>query len=223
MRPDRFHGIVALSVPMMARSPAAPTTMFPQTKDTLFYTLYFQEPGVAEAEFNKNPKETLRKILYAASGEAGPRRQGDNTPNPFGFVSRRDGLLADLPEPRSLPGWLTGNDLDHYAAAFAASGFRSALNYYRNLDHNWELQASLAGAKVNVPAMFITGERDQGRQIPGMVDIVKAMPALVPRLQKPIVIEGAGHWLAQERPKEVNDAIIQFAKIATKAEHRRLQ
>jgi len=212
MRPDRFRGIVALSVPMMAAPPVAPTQLFPQTADALSYTLYFQQPGVAEAEFEKSPKNTLRKILFTASGEAGPRKQGDNTPNPFGLVSRRDGLLAALPEPRTLPRWLTESDLDHYAAAFAVSGFRGGLNYYRNLDRNWELQASLLGTKVNVPALFIAGERDPGMQMPGMSDIIQAMPALVPRLDEPIIIEGAGHWLPQERPDEVSDAIIKFAR-----------
>ena len=216
MRPDRFRGIVALSVPMMARSPAPPTSMFPQTKDSLVYTLYFQQPGVAEAEFDNDPRNTLRKILCAASGEASPRHPGDDTPNPFGFVSRRDGLLAGLPEPRSLPGWLTENDLDQYAAAFAASGFRGGLEYYRNLDRNWELQASLSGTKVDVPAMFMAGERDPGMQMPGMADILKAMPSLVPLLQKPRIIEGAGHWLPQERPNEVSGAIIEFARAAMK-------
>ena len=51
MRPDRFRGIVALGVPMMDRPAAAPTSLFPQNDDALFYTLYFQQPGVAEAEF----------------------------------------------------------------------------------------------------------------------------------------------------------------------------
>lgn len=211
MRPDRFRGLVALGVPMMGRSPAAPTTMFPRHENSLFYTLYFQQPGVAETEFEKNPKDMLRKILFAASGEAGPRKPGDSTPNPFGMVSQREGLLAGLPEPRTLPRWLSESDLDHYAAAFAASGFRGGLNYYRNLDRNWELQSPLAGAKVNVPALFLAGERDPGLQMPGMTDIVNAMPRLVPQLDEPIFIEGAGHWLPQERPEQVSRAILEFA------------
>lgn len=134
MRPDRFRGVVALGVPMMPAPPVASTRIFPQNDDALFYTLYFQQPGVAEAEFEKNPRDTLRKILFAASGDAGPRKEGGSTPNPFGMVSRRDGLLAPLPEPRTRPDWLTENDLDHCATAFTVSGFRGGLNYYRNLD-----------------------------------------------------------------------------------------
>jgi pimeloyl-ACP methyl ester carboxylesterase len=212
MQPDRFRGVVALSVPMMRQSPAPPTRIFPQSDEALLYALYFQEPGIAEAEFEKDTRRTLRKILFAASGEAGPRNAGDGTPNPFGMVSRRDGLLSPLPEPRKMPAWLTEADLDVYVTAFMNSGFRGGLNYYRNLDRNWELQASLAGTKVEVPALFIVGERDTGLSIPGMHEIIKAMPMLVPKIGEPIVVPGGGHWLPQERPDQVSAAIVNFAR-----------
>lgn len=110
MRPDRFRGVIAMSVPMMAQPPVPPTRIFPQTEDAQLYTLYFQEPGVAEAELERDIRQTLRKILFAASGDAGARKAGDQTPNPFGMVSRQHGLLAPLPD--SMPDWLTAADLD---------------------------------------------------------------------------------------------------------------
>ena len=212
IRPDRFRGVVAISVPMMAQPPIPPTRIFPQTAEAQLYTLYFQEPGVAEAELERDIRQTLRKILFAASGNAGPRQTGDQTPNPFGMVSRRDGLLAALPDPPQMPDWLTAADLDVYAQAFAHSGFRGGLNYYRNLDRNWQLQAALAGVMVDVPALFMIGERDTGLGIPGMLDIIDAMPALVPQLLGKVVVPGSGHWLPQERPDLVSDAIIDFAR-----------
>ncbi|RYG61909.1 alpha/beta hydrolase, partial [bacterium] len=93
MRPDRFHAVAAFGVPMMGQPPVPPTQIFPQTEDALFYTLYFQAPGVAEAEFERDVRLTLRKLLFAASGDAGPREEAA-TPNPFSMVSRREGLLA---------------------------------------------------------------------------------------------------------------------------------
>src|ERR1700681_4140041 len=69
LRPDRFRGIVSLSVPFRPRSKARPTSVMPQTADAQFYQLYFQEPGVAEAEFEKDPRLTLRAMLYGGSGE----------------------------------------------------------------------------------------------------------------------------------------------------------
>ncbi|ONF97121.1 alpha/beta fold hydrolase [Sphingomonas jeddahensis] len=211
MRPDRFRGVVALSVPIMGRPPVPPTRIFPRSDDAELYTLYFQEPGVAEAELERDTRRTLRKLLFAASGDAGPRQPGDATPNPFGMVSRDDGLLAPLPDPKELPAWLSEADLDVYADAFTRAGFRGGLNYYRNLDRNWQLQAALAGIKVELPALFIAGERDTGLQIPGMSEIIKAVPTLAPRIRAPLIIEGAGHWVAQERPDSVSAAIIEFA------------
>jgi pimeloyl-ACP methyl ester carboxylesterase len=212
MRPDRFTGVVALSVPVMDRPPVPPTRIFPQTEDAQFYTLYFQEPGIAEAELEKDIRRTLRMLLFAASGDAGPRQPGDTTPNSFGMISRRDGLLGPLPDPKELPAWLSEDDLDVYVEAFTKSGFRGGLNYYRNLDRNWQLQASLSGVKVEVPALFIVGERDTGKQMPGMAEIIKGMPALAPRVQELIVINGGGHWLPQEYPDQVNAAIVAFAR-----------
>ncbi len=62
------------------------------------------------------------------------------------------------------------------------------------------------------PALFMIGERDTGLGIPGMLDIIDAMPALVPQLLGKVVVPGSGHWLPQERPDLVSDAIIDFAR-----------
>lgn len=210
LRPDRFRAVVALSVPMMGQPPVAPTSIFPQTEEALHYTLYFQPPGLAEAEFEPQVRQTLRKLLFAASGEAGPRQPGDGTPNPFGMVSRQQGLLAPLPDPTTLPGWLTEADLDTYTAAFSASGFAGGLNYYRNLDRNRELLAPFQGLLVQVPALFLIGQRDVGLSIPGMREIITAMPGLVPQLRPVIEVPDAGHWLQQERPEKVNAALVAF-------------
>lgn len=212
LRPDRFRAVVASSVPMMARSPLPPGKIFPATEDALFYTLYFQEPGVAEGELERDVRASLRRILFAASGDAGPRREGDGTPNPFSMVSRRGGLLAPLPDPDALPPWLTEADLDVFTEAFAASGFRGALSWYRNLDRNWELQAALDGLKVTVPALYVTGERDVGLSIPGMRQIVAGMPALVPNLRGTVTIPGGGHWIQQEKPEEYNASLLSFLR-----------
>lgn len=211
MRPDRVSGVVSFGVPMMTRSPVAPTQIFPRTKNALFYTLYFQEPGVAERELERDVRATLRKIYHAASGEAGARRPGDATPNPFGMVEPEHGMLRDLPEPERLPEWLSKDDFESYAASFARSGFRGGLNYYRNLDRNWQLQSSLEGMQVKVPALFGIGSRDVGLAIPGMDQIIADMHKLVPRLRRPVVLDAAGHWIQQERGDIVNELILSFA------------
>ncbi|WP_347516081.1 alpha/beta hydrolase [Mesorhizobium sp. CAU 1741] len=127
------------------------------------------------------------------------------------MVSRRNGLLAPIPDPEKLPVWLFEADLDIDENAFTKTGFR-CLNYYRNLDRNWQLQASLSGVKVEVPALFIAGQRDIGLQMPGMTEIIEAMPSVAPRVQEPIVISGGGHSLPQECPDQVSAAIVAFAR-----------
>ncbi len=210
MRPDRFRAVVALSVPMMGQPPVPPSRIFPQDDRNLFYTLYFQDPNGAEAEFGRDVALTLRKLIFAASGEAGFRLPGDSTPNPFGMVSRSTGLLKNLPEPAALPDWLPALDFDRLVQDFEASGFRGGLNYYRNLDRNWELQHAVAGLPITIPALFMIGERDTGLSIPGMNQIIAEMPTLVPDLRGSHVIPEAGHWHQQERPNEVSGAILRF-------------
>lgn len=210
MRPDRFRAVVALSVPMMGQPPVPPSRIFPQDDKYLFYTLYFQDPAGAEVEFGQNIALTLRKLIFAASGEAGPRLPGDNTPNPFGMVSRTIGLLKSLPEPAALPDWLPALDFERLVQDFETSSFKGGLNYYRNLDRNWELQHATSGLTVNIPALFMIGERDTGLSIPGMDQIIAGMPALVPDLRGSHVISEAGHWLQQERPHEVSETILKF-------------
>ena len=209
LRPDRFRAVLALGVPLMPRPPMPPSKLFPQTAATRFYTHYFEEPGIAERELELDIAMTLRKIYFAASGDAGPRDEA-STPNPFGMVARAAGLLDALPDPARLPDWLDPADLAAFIAGFAASGFSGGLNYYRNLDRNWALQAAFEGMKVTVPAYYLVGERDTGRAVPGMDSMVAAMPILAPRLRGSEVVAGAGHWLQQEAPGAVNAALLGF-------------
>lgn len=210
LRPDRFRGVVALGVPMMGRAPMAPSRLFPQTEQAWFYTHYFAQPGLAEREFERDVAGALRKIYFAASGDVGPRDR--NSPNPFGVVARHQGLLDALPEPALPLAWLNASDLEIFAKAFEASGFVGGLNYYRNLDRNWELQAAFDGLVVQVPALYLVGERDTGLALPRMREIIDAMPKLVPNLRGSHVIPEAGHWLAQEAAQRVNSEIVDFIR-----------
>src|SRR6266853_6562118 len=72
LRPDRFRGVIGLSVPFRPRGTARPTSVMPQTDEALFYQLYFQTPGVAEAEFEQDVRRFIRASLYSISGDAPP-------------------------------------------------------------------------------------------------------------------------------------------------------
>ena len=65
-----------------------------------------------------------------------------------------------MPEPHGLPGWLSQDELDAYIAEFTRTGFTGGINWYRNLDRNWELTAHLAERKIEVPSLFVGGAAD---------------------------------------------------------------
>src|SRR5437879_5703319 len=101
LRPDRFRAVMGLSVPFRPRGSVRPTTVMPQTDDAVFYQLYFQTPGVAEAEFERDVRLTIRRLLCAAAGD-GPR--GDASlvnPDTVGMVPRRGGFLSRSMDPPS--------------------------------------------------------------------------------------------------------------------------
>jgi pimeloyl-ACP methyl ester carboxylesterase len=212
LRPDRFRAVAGLSVPFIPRGPTQPTTAMPQTDTSLFYQLYFQTPGVAETELGHDPRATIRRLLYSASGDA-PRRDGnalaDRAP---GMVPRTGGFLTRTLDPPTLPAWLTEADLDVYAGEFAGAGFRGGLNWYRNIDRNWELLAPFAGAKVTVPALYVAGDRDLVVAFRNMDKLIANLKLFVPNLTQTIILPGCGHWTQQERASEVNAALLEFLR-----------
>ena len=209
LRPDRFRGVIALSVPFRPRGPVRPTTVMPQTDDTIFYQLYLQPPGVAEADYERDVRLTLGMILYWHSGDA-PRR-ADNA-RPLHMVPRQGGLFTHVSTRPPLPAWLTETDLDFFAAEFARTGFRGGLNWYRNIDRNWELLAPFAGLRVSVPALLVAGERDPVLAHPGMGTAILNQSTFVPQLRGTIMLPACGHWSQQERPAEVTAAMIDFIR-----------
>lgn len=196
--PERVHGVAGLSVPFSPRADRPPTAIFKEIfTDTFFYILYFQEPGVADADLGLDPARTMRRMLAGAMGD-----------DPGALLSPRDGrgFVDRLPEPRALPAWLTSADLNHYSVAFTRTGFTGPLSWYRNMDRNWALTPELAGAKVEVPACFIGGSADP---VLLLLDPA-AMTPWIPDLRGIVILPGAGHWVQQERPAEVNAALLDF-------------
>jgi pimeloyl-ACP methyl ester carboxylesterase len=205
LRPDRFPAVIGLSVPFRARGPVPPTSVMPRTDDAVWYQLYFQEPGVGEAELDRNVRTSFRIGRINVSGDAPPR------PQPFGMVPLQGGLFARVPPvPPPLPAWLTEADVDYYTSEFTRTGFRGGLNWYRNVDRNWELLAPFDGLPVRVPALYITGDRDPVVKFPGMDRHLADLPKLVPQLRGTIMLSGCGHITQEERPAEVGAAMIDF-------------
>jgi pimeloyl-ACP methyl ester carboxylesterase len=201
MRPDLVRGIAALSVPLRTRMPKPPLDVYREALGPNFYQLYFQEPGVAERELERDVRHTMLAILCGESGAAAGV--------PDLMVTER-GFLDGLEVLDPLPAWLTETDLDHWTAEFSRTGFAGGLNWYRNVNTNWELLAPWSGARVAAPALYVVGDRDDVYQVPGVAEFVKDLRRSVPRLTQMVVLEGCGHWTQQERPPEVSSALLEF-------------
>ena len=216
MRPDRFRAVAALSVPFRPRGKAPPTSLMPRTETAQFYQLYFQEPGAAEAELGRDPRATIRNMLFGASGDGvaaarAAAAAGGPAPN-LGMVPKGGGFLQGPGAPKTLPSWLDESDIDFYGEEFRRSGFRGALNYYRNIDRNWEITGAMAGLQVSVPALYIAGDRDFVVAFPGTDQLLANMKTFVPGLRKIQMLPGCGHWTQQERPNEVSAALVEFIR-----------
>ena len=206
LRPDRFRAVAAMSVAHTLRPVHAPLATLRRFGYDRFYWLYFQEPGVAEAELEHDVARSLRRIYHAASGDV---------PADWHWravVPERGGLLDTTLEPAARPAWLAPEDFAFYIAAFQKSGFRGGLNWYRNIDRNWALMAPFGDAKIRQPALFIAGERDPTLRIGGRRDRLAAMDEAVPGLRGKILIPGAGHWVQQEAAARVNSELIAFLR-----------
>ena len=203
LHPERFRAVAAMSVPHLGRPPAPPTVIWKKRYgDDFFYILYHQNPGLAEAEYDADP-ESLLRMLYASpdSPRAAPTIT-DPDKSSGGWIGRW-GQVLQLPE------WLSEADLAFYVGEFERTGFRGGVNWYRNFDRNWELMQDIDPV-VQVPALFIVGERDL--VIAGMdqESIEQRMRPVVPDLRSIAWLKGAGHWIQQERPQQCNQALLEF-------------
>lgn len=203
MRPDVFRGVVGMSVPHRLRPPGPPLTMLQQAGLGSYYWFYFQTPGIAEAEFERDVPTTMRKLLYGVYGDAGIDHE-----NPL-IVPEGKGFLDRLAVPGRLPQWLREKDLQRMASEYQRTGFRGGLNLYRNIDRNWELTAPWHNARIEQPALFIAGTRDPVIAGKRGEAAIAQMSQVVPRLKK-VMIDGASHWIQQQRASDVNEALLAF-------------
>jgi pimeloyl-ACP methyl ester carboxylesterase len=202
LRPDRIRAVIGLSVPYTPRGSSRPVEMLRAIFTDRFYICYFQQPGVADAELSADPRDTFRRLLYAASGEG--------SMGGIPVVPDGGGFLDMCPEPPALPGWLSEHDIDVFVAEFAQSGFTGPLNWYRNLDLSWELMAAWKHAPVTVPALYLAGDRDLVVSFSGGPGFLPRLRDIVPDLRDARLLPGCGHWTQQERPAEVSQAMISF-------------
>jgi len=211
MRPDLFRAVAVLSVPYMApmtlpEGVKLTDVMATTAGDRQYYRTYFQEPGLGEAELEADVHKSVLGFLYSISGDI--VADGVHSGGWDGHFPAGQTFSDQLVVPEKLPSWLSEEDLAYYVAEMTASGFRGPLNWYRNINAFPTLLGPFAGAAITQPALYLYGEHDL---IAGnSPEAIAGMPASVPGLRDMQMFPGAGHWLQQERPDEVNEALVNF-------------
>jgi pimeloyl-ACP methyl ester carboxylesterase len=205
LRPDLFRAVVGMSVPFAPPGRIDLLTALEKQGIRNFYMQYFQTPGVAEAEFERDVDATIRRIHYSGSGDA---PQGAA----FGMLAEGGGFLDNTTDPATLPAWMSAEDVAHYAGEFRRSGFRGPLNWYRSLRRSTELLAAWRGAVIHQPSLFIAGSRDGVLRFPASKAQIERFPATLPGLRGCHIIDGAGHWIQRERAAEVNALLLGFLR-----------
>jgi pimeloyl-ACP methyl ester carboxylesterase len=204
-RPDRVRAVVGLSGPYRPRGVEPPLSILRRVAGENFYQIYFQEPGVAEADLARNVRQTVCRTLFAACGQS--------PAVPDMMVKPGEGFLGNVAIPDTLPEWLTDTAVDFYTREFERTGFSGGLNWYRNIDRNWELTAPWSGAVVTPPALYVVGDRDVVYHFPSAgPQMLTNLSRFVPNLRQAVLLEGCGHWTQQERPDEVSRLILAFLR-----------
>lgn len=209
LHPDKVRAVAGLSVPYYARPPAPLNQIFKAMytdQNKFFYMAYFQQEGVAEAEFEADVRGALRRLYFASSANSDGRW---GVPN----KTANEPMLTGLPDPDPFPAWLTPADIDYYVGEFERSGFRGPINRYRNFERDWTMMGGVADAVVHQPSLFVAGEKDMVLKMfgDGAIESMTArMREVLSDLRGVHIIPNAGHWTQQETPVETTRILIDW-------------
>lgn len=201
--PELVRRLVNMSVPLHPIADKPPTTLLREHfKDDFFYQLYFQEPGVAEAEFDANPEGILRALYCSPDTPRDPPLLGRATNEGGGWTDR-------LGKPQKQPGWLSDETLQYYIDTYRHSGFAGGINYYRNLDENWRLMQAYRDSQITCPVLFIVGSADSTIRGASEDQLRQRMGKRIADLEI-VMLHGMGHWIQSEARTQVNEALLGF-------------
>ncbi|XP_035533590.1 bifunctional epoxide hydrolase 2 [Morone saxatilis] len=197
--PERVRAVASLNTPLFPADPSVHPEEKLKAIPIFDYQLYFQKPGVAEAELEKDLERAF-KIFFFSSAEAA-KRPAISTAG----VCARGGLFVGLPEQIPRSAMLTEADLQFYVSQYRERGFRRPLNWYRNGEANWRWMCSRPTGKLLMPALMVTAGKDQVL----LPAFSKGMEDLIQNLSRGH-IEECGHWTQMERPAETNRILISW-------------
>ena len=210
LHPEKVRAVAGLSVPYFDLPPAPLDRILKAAytdRSRFLYLAYFQDEGVAEAEFERDVRGALRRIYFAISADSDGHLGAPDKP-------AGEPLLKGLRDPDPFPHWLTAADIDYLVGEFESSGFRGPLNRYRNFGRDWGTMAEVQDRRIRQPALFAAGERDPMLTFgTGDADATAArMQAMIPGLRGFHVIPACGHWTQQEAPAETTRILLDWLK-----------
>ena len=192
LHPTRVRALANLSVPFMERGEREWVGFWEEMLGPDFYIVHFnRQPGVADAVFDANREQFLRNLYRTRQWLAPAVELGTGMP-----LIR----LAERSEPMPGDALMTDAELKVFSDAFATSGFRGGINWYRNFTRNWSL---LEGIRQLVPHPAL--------MIHGRYDIVPESPTLkasVPNAE--VHTLDCGHWIQQELPEPTNELLLDW-------------
>ncbi|KAK7333012.1 hypothetical protein VNO80_29772 [Phaseolus coccineus] len=201
-RPEKVKAYVCLSVPLRRRDPKVnPVDVMRAVYGDDYYICRFQKADEMEAQMAEVGTEYVLKNILTT-----------RKPGPPIFPKGEYGTGCNPDMTNSLPSWLPQDDLAYYVSKFEKTGFTGPLNYYRNMNLNWELTAPWSGVKVQVPVKFITGELDMVYTSLNMKEYIHGggFKENVPNLEEVIVQKEVGHFNNQEAAEEISNYIYDF-------------
>ena len=203
--PDRFTKLVIMSVPYTGRQDQNPLEGLKAVfQDNFFYILYHNEQGgVAEKEYDSDPRGLLSRFYLSPDSPREEPKITDSKRSAGGFLPR-------IGAAKGLPGWLKQKDLDYVVNQFEKAGFRGGVNYYRNIERNWEITVDLEDFAIKVPTLFLAGSQDMVIRGATKEMLQSSMEKSIPNLQQVILLPNIGHWVQQEAPEETNQALLNF-------------
>ncbi|MFP5455693.1 MAG: alpha/beta fold hydrolase [Alphaproteobacteria bacterium] len=207
LHPQRVRAIIALENPAYPDSPdKAPLTEAAEWAQEHFVHIdYFRPVGPADVALNAAPREFLRKVLYALSGDF---HYLDVWKNPPGMA-----YLDALPETPPLPwAWFSEWELEWYTADYARSGFTGGLNWYRAMDLRWSQRAEWRHRPIDRPFFFIGSENDVDLEAWHGDDPLGAIPHQYSDVRRIEMLPKAGHLIQLERADEVGRLMRQFVE-----------
>lgn len=211
LHPSKVRAVAGLSVPYFDRPPAPLNQIFKAMytdQGKFFYMAYFQNEGVAEAEFEADVRGSLRRLYFASSANSDGRWGNLHKP-------ADEPMLKGLDDPKQFPAWLSDADIDYFVGEFEKSGFRGPINRYRNFERDWAMMGGVEDRRIHQPSLFVAGAQDMVLKMFGDGDIAAMtdrMKEMMPKLQGVHLIQNCGHWTQQETPAETTRILLDWLK-----------